>query len=223
MKRSRIVALVVAAVTLLALAAVYRLTGPPETYRSAEGPSTETLSTSGVFKPGGYVDFEFSPGVESLGEHYQGSVIVYAVSPDNLSIDAALWTTHIDLGSDWPDTLSGGADAFVVKHRVAIPDDRSFAGEPVVFLLEYRLHYPVSSGAAPGVGRSYFSQVDENFDESIQIDISDEVLTAEETTWKGEQTWERDVLTQAVMAVLLTVGITALWFVVVPWRGGRRA
>jgi hypothetical protein len=216
-KQRRIIAAVIAIGSFLLVTLMYRGTNPPERPRGVEGPSTDVLNTSGIFKPGGYVDFEYSPGIESLKGLYKGLVITYALPPDNAIIDEALWPyVRRDFGRDWGRSLSQGSNrSFSVKHRVAIPNDETLAGTKVVFLMRYSLYYPVRYGA------DNFREKHEKFDEYVMVELSNAPAAPEELAWS--QAWEPGTPLLLLMIALLLIGFTAVLYILFPWksRGGK--
>ena len=162
MKRYKTVALTVVIILLL-------LMGCNGT-QAVEGPSTDSLTTTGVFEPGGYITFRFSPEIKSIKGLYRGKILTYAVSSENVNIDYTLWPyDKTSVGKDWGDSISSTSSSktFVVKHKVQIPNDDSLAEKTVVFIVKYSLHYPVHSGSFA------FKNDYKRFKEYIQIELNE--------------------------------------------------
>ncbi len=211
MKQQRIIAAAIAIGSFLLVGLMYRLTDPPNSQRPVDGPSTDVLKSSGIFKPGGYVDFEFSPGIESIKGLYKGQVVTWA-SLGNAYKSEALWP-HVlrDVGRDWGRSLPQGfARSFSVTHRVAIPNDESVAGKNVTFLMDFSLAYPVR------VDVDSFRQEREGFEEYLTIELSSEPATPDELAWA--QTWEPGMLVEILSVALFLVGCTALLYTIIPWK-----
>lgn len=191
-KKRRIIWAVILAVcvTMIIINILYNM--PPKTYRSVEGPSTDDIQTSGVFKPGGYVEITFSPEIESIKGYNKGTVRVYPLHPGYAYITDTIWNEDKanHFGKDWPGSMSGSGSSmktFKIVHRVDIPNDENLAGEKIVLYCDYSIFYPVYAGAAPGVNTSYFRDDNISLDAKITISLDDVTLTDEELEWMDKK------------------------------------
>ncbi|MHA6524699.1 hypothetical protein [Tessaracoccus sp. G1721] len=198
--------------SLVVFAAAHLLMRPPSSYQAVEGPAMKGVSTEGVFRPGGYIDIEFHPGIASIKGHYRGTadVRVYPLSDD----DAGPWLdVQMPVGRDWPNSFSGDPDErdFTVEHRVYLSHDDVRAGEAEM-VLDYQLFYPVDAG--PGTAlTSYFKNVSSRENVSLTIQLSDEPLTPDEVAWM-DRTRQWSGAADILGAVALTVGISSLLLLV---------
>jgi len=169
-------------ILLLMLISGIRILPTPASYRSADGPSTELIQTEGVFRPGGYIRFTLSPDVRSVNGLYKATIITYAVNSPNQSMDDALWPyeRHDPHSKRWDDSLVGGSRSFTVSHTVNIPDDPSLAGRRILFILDYTISYPRK------ISETLFDTTRIVYEESIYVDLEDQLLTPEERSWKEQ-------------------------------------
>ena len=198
------------AVVLFLAAAI--MTNPPSSYKETRGETLNGMTTRGVFRPGGYVEFEFSPPLESLQGKYRGSVKTAAMPPEFIVGDEPLWpeTGSMPIGRPWGSSMSGSRSSmkrFTVKHRADIPNEENLRGREVVFCLNYDLFYPVYKGPAPGVNRSYFADENGRFSPTVEITLEDRMLSAKELAWRDSRGGWRDTL-----ATLLVIPALLLFF-----------
>lgn len=194
--------------SVLLFAAVHFAMRPPSSYQSVEGRSEKGVSTEGVFRPGGYIDIEFHPGIESIKGHYRGTanVRVYPLTDDA----GEPWLdVQMPIGRDWPNSFSGDPDErdFTVEHRVYLPDDDVPTGGAEL-VLNYQLFYPVDAG--PGTAlTSYFENVSDSRYASLTIELSGDRLSADEVAWMN-RSGQWAAVANALTAAALIVGVSSL-------------
>lgn len=183
------------------------LSRPPASYKAEVRPGPSGLRIEGVFRPGGWVEFEFSPGIESISGKYKANVVTQAFKADGQG-GGMLWPEDArDVGRDWGGSMGGkpSLSTFKVKHRVAIPNEEHLKGAQVHFRLFYNVSYPVPAGAAPGVNRSYFTNTSERIDTSVNVELGDTTLSPAEVRWKESQGGFVDTL--ATLLALVSIGL----------------
>jgi len=203
MKRQRIIAAIVAISSFLIFFILVKALNPPKGYQIVEGPSTDVLTTSGILKPGGYVDFVYSPGIKSIKGLYKCTIITNAMSADHPNLNDTLWPySRQDVGKDWGDSLPRGEQkTFTIQHRVEIPNDEMLAGTQIIFNIEYFLFYPTQSSYGE------FRQENETLVEEIAVEISDIPPTAQELSWS--QARKPGGFTGFLGGVLMLVGFVS--------------
>jgi len=185
MKSNRFKWGVVLIVSVILFVIVVLINNPPKSYRETKGPSSGFIDTEGVFKPGGYIKFEFSPEIKSLKGYKKGFVNVYPLYPNNINIDYTVWdeTGYIAFGRSWGESMTGSdksMQTFTIKHKMEIPNEERLAGEEIVMCARYSISYPVFTGFASGINRYTFRNESKNLDEYITILIKDEKFTLQE-------------------------------------------
>lgn len=148
MKKNRLKWGIIFLASIIPFLVALLLTASPKSYRATKGPSTDIIETEGVFKPGGYINFTLSPGIESLKGYHKGTVNVYPLYPDDMNQDNLMWskTGFIPFGRDWGSSMSGSDKSmktFKVKHKIVIPNEEHLAGQEVAFYISYSIIYPV--------------------------------------------------------------------------------
>ena len=221
MRRTRKKWIIILIVSVLLFVIAILITSPPKSYRATKGPSTEFLKTEGVFKPGGYIKFEFSPEIKSLKGYNKGSVNVYPLNPENVDTKFPVWaeTGFIAFGRNWGGSMSGSDKSmkvFTIKHRMEIPADDELAGIEVVMLARYSMTYPVFVGAAPGVNRYTFRDESKNMDEYIIIQLKNETFTQEEMAYKDKINGILGIFSSLLILVSIFAGFIALIRIFIP-------
>lgn len=215
MKKRRIKYGIVFLASALVSVFVYFLSAPPKSYRETVGPSTELIETKGVFKPGGYVKFTFSPEIKSLKGLYKGEVNVYPLSPDDTNKDHTIWqeSGYERVGRDWGGFMSGSDKSmkmFSIKHRIDIPNSENLAGQEVVFYSSYSITYPIYAGAAPGVNTYLFKEESKDLNEQVLVKLENTTLSAEEMQWMDKRDGLFGSITSNIFVISVLVSLVAL-------------
>jgi len=197
------------------------LNAPPKSYRAQDGPSSIYLETKGVFRPGGYVDFTFSPNIESLKGYNKGRVTVYPIYPGVINVDNTVWkiSGYQRFGRDWGSSMSGSDKSlktFKITHKLNIPNDENLCGQKVVLYAKYDITYPVYAGVASGVNRYVFREKNEDFEQQVTITLGDTTLSAEELEWKEKIEGPLKTISMVLMLVGLFLGFYAFFQAVIP-------
>lgn len=212
MNKSKKIALVISFTFPLLMFILYRIVfAPPSSFRGVNGPSTDNLSTKGVFKPGGYIDFTLSPDIKSTKGLYDANIITYAVNNSFDNIDDSLWpwVNQTRYPKKWGNTLSGGSRVFSIKHRVWIPDDPLLAGKSIVFKLDYKIRFPYS------LASNLFKDSYEKISQTIEIDLENKQLTPEEITWLENKRSQHWIIEKIVGGTIIFLGFFWLYSVLI--------
>ncbi|WP_141680011.1 MULTISPECIES: hypothetical protein [Tessaracoccus] len=211
-RRSRLLWGVLLGMSVLVFVGGYLVTRPPSSYEAVAGPSEQGVNTEGVFRPGGYIDIEFHPGIASIRGHYRGTAQIRLYQGGDSS-DAWL-DVQMPIGKDWPNSFSGDPDEedFTVEHRVYLPDDEVHPGRAEL-VLNYQLFYPVDAGPGSAL-TSYFKDASGREHVSVPVELSAERLSPAEVAWLDRVSAWSPVLDTAA-AVALVVGISSLFMLAI--------
>jgi hypothetical protein len=203
MKKLKLRSLIIFLSIPILVCILYILASPPSTYRGIAGPVDEMLSTKGVFKPGGYIDFKLSPKIKSMRGYYEASIDTYSVLFETQERSDSLWSaaSHRKSRGKWGGTLggSGRSSTFSITHRVGIPNDPLLAGRRIIFKLSYNIRFPES------LATNLYKEVNENISDTITIDLENKQLTPEEIDWL-----ERDSRFVEIFGII-TIFLAFLW------------
>lgn len=218
-------------ILLLASVAVfliaYLTTMPPKSYRTVDGPSSDTIKTEGVFKPGGFIRFTYKPGIESIKGYKTGTVIVYPLYPGDRNPNHSIWDNveAIHFGRDWGGSISGSnksIDPITISHRLDIPNDASLAGQNIMFYFDYSITYPFFAGAASGVNRYYFDEDHVTRDEYLTIALTDEVETPAELRYKAMMDGPIGIISGFAIFLAVCVGVYSMIRLLASYSGSQK-
>ncbi len=186
-KKRRILVVIAVTLTLVLLLLIlpdlYRhFVIRPEGFKTVDGPSKDMLSTQGVFKPGGYIEFILKPGIDSIkGNHSARTEVTPYLTGKQLQTGLSFPNSTLgDTEPHWGERFSSHTGSilvmgFTVKNKIDIPLDLRLAGEMITFHLNYYIVYP---GAA---GNNSFQNYYERIDQNIEVTIDE--LSPEEEAW----------------------------------------
>jgi hypothetical protein len=180
--RTRIVLTVIAAVGMAATLAPYLIAhfSPLETQ---QGPQTDLLSTSGVFRPGGYVKFTINTNIHSLDGHFDAKVLVNAEPTEAQQDDGINFKARESSDrSPWGDKI---ADAPLKSIRTLkagwlIPNDPALSGSTIKLSVTVDVTYPL-----PTSDRKYFYDQGQHFHEWVEIPVGEQPLSSRWDTFRA--------------------------------------
>lgn len=118
------------------------------------GPSSSMVSTQGLFKPGGFIEFVVDPKIKSVHGIYRATIFINPALNENMREGGIVWpggrmeSSHCDEGEHvsgcWGDRITGSmwvrSMTFVV--RLDIPNNPSLSGQEIPIEFTVELLYP---------------------------------------------------------------------------------
>ncbi|MBN3038509.1 MAG: hypothetical protein JW869_03730 [Candidatus Omnitrophica bacterium] len=183
--------------------------------KTAHGPKKGLISSSGIFKQGGWISFSFEPAFFSIKGKHAGIVTIEPLLSDKQKQKGLLWLpARRPIGKRWGKSVSGGFSGTYASSKnsaitispvsIDIPDNAQLAEEKVPISVRATFRYP------KGVGYDNFVNQHANFGETLEIFIEKGTLTS----WEKFHHNIGDLV--AILAVWLVFGALAVMIKMVP-------
>ena len=173
-----------------------------------DGPTTQSVRTSGVFKPGGAVRVIFEPGISSIRGRYiiEGNVIPHLT--DQQIRKGIVWhETMISEERKWGNKITSNfgkiyESRFSIRFFIPIPSNVSLIGDKVHLKIKSTISYP----KIVGQGRFENRQVEFEEDMILSIMGPDKASFGDNVTiWKRRTKFGSILNIVSVVVALLTL------------------
>ena len=153
----------------------------PEIPPIRQGPSSETVNTTGIFEPGGYIRFDVDTGREGIKGYFKATSRITPLLNNSLKEKGIEWTSfQKETGDEWDeDIVSKGNKKIKFHFYVDIPENVLLVDEIIPLIINIKVTYPKITK-----GHKSFRNIRKEINERIEIEISNN-----NADWPQISTW----------------------------------